>query len=95
MEENGAIGLDVREDYDQHVSNLVQRSDHWSFLSQGIPAVFLHTGLHPDYHMPTDTIEKINFPKFAKITKLGFRVVWRLATQQAPPQPPHTKTGTN
>jgi hypothetical protein len=95
MEENAAIGLDVREDYDQHVSNLVQRSDHWSFLSQGIPAVFLHTGLHPDYHMPTDTIEKINFPKLEKVARLAFRTVWRLSTQDARPQPPRTKSSTN
>jgi hypothetical protein len=95
MEENRTIGLDVREDYDQHVSNLVQRSDHWSFLSQGIPAVFLHTGLHPDYHLPTDTIEKINVPKFAKIARLAFRVTWRLATQAERPQPPRVKTATD
>ena len=90
MEENRAIGLDVREDYDRHPSQLVQRSDHWSFLSKGIPAIFLHTGLHPDYHMPTDTIEKINFPKSEKIARLAFRSVWRLATQAASPQPPRT-----
>ena len=91
MEENKAIGLDVREDYDQHVSNLVRRSDHWSFLSAGIPAVFLHTGLHPDYHMPTDTIEKINFPKLEKVARLAFRTVWHLSNQDARPQPPRAK----
>ncbi len=91
IEENKAIGLDVREDYDQHVSNLVRRSDHWSFLSAGIPAVFLHTGLHPDYHMPTDTIDKINFPKLEKVARLAFRTVWHLSNQDARPQPPRTK----
>lgn len=90
MEENKAIGLDVREDYDQHVSNLVRRSDHWSFLSQGIPAVFLHTGLHPDYHLPSDTIEKINFPKLEKVARLAFRTVWHLSNQDARPQPPQS-----
>ena len=85
MEENQAIGLTVKQDYDTHVSNLVQRSDHWSFISIGIPAIFLCTGLHPDYHMPTDTIEKINFPKLEKIARLAYRTAWRLADQDARP----------
>jgi Zn-dependent M28 family amino/carboxypeptidase len=88
MDENASVGLDVRQDYDQHVSGLLQRSDQWPFLSKGIPAVFLSTGLHPDYHLPTDTIEKINFPKLEKIARLAFRTVWHLANQAQRPAPP-------
>jgi hypothetical protein len=33
---------------------VVRRSDNWPFLQHGIPAVFLTTGLHPDYHTPDD-----------------------------------------
>ena len=33
---------------------LKDNSDHWSFLEQQIPAVCLHTGLHDDYHRPSD-----------------------------------------
>jgi hypothetical protein len=39
---------------------LKDNSDHWSFLEQQIPAICLHTGLHDDYHRPSDDIEKLN-----------------------------------
>jgi aminopeptidase YwaD len=44
-------------------------SDHQSFIDNGIPAVFVFTGLHPDYHTPADKIEKINFEGEIKIVK--------------------------
>jgi hypothetical protein len=40
--------------------DLRSNSDHWPFLERGIPAAVLHTGLHSDYHRPTDDVEKIN-----------------------------------
>ena len=39
---------------------VVDNSDHWPFLQQRIPAVLLHTGLHRDYHRPSDDAEKVN-----------------------------------
>jgi hypothetical protein len=39
---------------------LTENSDHWSFLERQIPIVLLHTGLHRDYHRPSDDVEKIN-----------------------------------
>jgi hypothetical protein len=39
---------------------VVDNSDHWPFLQRGIPAVLLHTGLHRDYHRPSDDAEKVN-----------------------------------
>ena len=35
-------------------------SDHTSFVSQKIPVLFFFSGLHADYHKPSDTWEKIN-----------------------------------
>jgi len=35
-------------------------SDHWTFYEAGIPSLFLHTGLHDDYHRPSDDVEKLN-----------------------------------
>ena len=35
-------------------------SDHSSFTGKGIPVLFFFTGLHGDYHRPSDTWEKIN-----------------------------------
>lgn len=35
-------------------------SDHWTFFEAGIPSLYLHTGLHDDYHRPSDDVEKLN-----------------------------------
>jgi Peptidase family M28/PDZ domain len=40
--------------------DLSANSDHWPFLEHNIPVALIHTGLHSDYHRPTDDVEKIN-----------------------------------
>jgi hypothetical protein len=45
-------------------------SDHSSFYAKQIPVLFFWTGTHEDYHKPTDTADKINYPDEARI--LGF-----------------------
>ncbi|MFA6571089.1 MAG: M28 family peptidase, partial [Bacteroidota bacterium] len=42
-------------------------SDQSSFYSVNIPSVMLFSGVHGDYHKPTDTWDKINFPGIIKI----------------------------
>ncbi|WP_372370769.1 M20/M25/M40 family metallo-hydrolase [Candidatus Uabimicrobium sp. HlEnr_7] len=37
-------------------------SDHTSFWEKGFPAIQLFSGAHVDYHSPTDTIDKLDFP---------------------------------
>ena len=36
-------------------------SDHTSFYRKDIPVLFLFTGLHSDYHKPSDDADKINY----------------------------------
>ncbi len=36
-------------------------SDHTSFYLKNIPVLFFFTGIHSDYHKPTDDVDKINF----------------------------------
>ena len=55
------------------------RSDHYSYAAKGIPVIFFTTALHPDYHMNTDEVSKIEFDKMARITQLVFETGWRLA----------------
>src|SRR5581483_9038272 len=43
-------------------------SDHTSFYQKGVPVFFLFTGLHRQYHKPTDTVDLINFPGMKRIT---------------------------
>ncbi len=50
------------------------RSDHYNFAKHGVPIAFMFDGFTPDYHQPSDTIEKINFDKLANAAKLYFLV---------------------
>jgi len=42
-------------------------SDHTSFVTKKIPVLFFFSGLHSDYHKPSDTWDKINAPSAAKL----------------------------
>ena len=42
-------------------------SDHFSFYQKKVPVLFFWTGYHPDYHMPSDTADKINVPGMRKV----------------------------
>jgi hypothetical protein len=47
-----------------------QDSDHYSFALRSIPAICFNTGLHADYHQPTDTPDKINYNRLASVVKI-------------------------
>ena len=57
------------------------RSDHYNFAKKGIPALFYFNGVHEDYHMPTDTPDKIEYDALAKRAQLAFAVAWELANR--------------
>lgn len=84
-EANETIGLTLEQQLDDNVSQLLRRSDHWPFLQLGVPALFVHTGLHPDYHRDTDTPERINYPKMTRIVRFVHTLSWDLAQQQERP----------
>ena len=70
---NEKVGLKLNYKWDRDASNQVLfRSDQYPFLQRDVPAVWWFTGFHPDYHQVTDTVEKINFEKMAKILKLAY-----------------------
>jgi hypothetical protein len=80
------IGLKLKKVLDNNKSQLLRRSDQWPFLQRGIPSVFFHTGLHPDYHTPRDTPEKINYPKMERIVRLVHQASWDLSEQPDRPR---------
>src|SRR5690606_26878203 len=53
------ITLDYKYDDRNDPQRLYYRSDHYNFAKNGIPSVFLFSGLHEDYHKPGDDVEKI------------------------------------
>ncbi len=57
-------------------------SDHTSFFLRNIPVLFFFTGMHPDYHRPSDTWDKINYEGQAKVVQMVYRVAVAL-TQRA------------
>jgi hypothetical protein len=81
---NDAVGLTLLEDYDLGEQGLLQRSDNWPFLSHGIPALFLTTGLHPEYHTPDDDTARIDFGKLTRVTRLAARAAWIVADGPEP-----------
>jgi hypothetical protein len=50
-------------------------SDHTSFYRKDIPVLFFFTGLHSDYHKPTDDVEKINFNGKYRIVQYIYRII--------------------
>ena len=55
------------------------RSDHYSYAAKGIPIIFFTTGLHPDYHVNTDDVSKIEFTKLPRVTQLVYETGCGLA----------------
>jgi Peptidase family M28/PDZ domain/PA domain len=54
-------------------------SDHMSFALHKIPVLFLFTGLHADYHRPTDTADKINYAGIDEVVTLSQRLIDAMA----------------
>jgi len=54
-------------------------SDHAPFAAVGIPIFYFMAAMHPDYHLPSDEISKINWDKTTNIIKTGFLNIWELA----------------
>jgi hypothetical protein len=61
-------------------------SDHISFYVKNVPVLFFFSGLHADYHKPSDTPDKILFVEAARVGDLALRAAQTLATQDARPQ---------
>ena len=53
-----------------HPDNSYCRSDHYMYARFGIPITFFTTGGHMDYHMLTDEVQYIDFPKMARVAGL-------------------------
>jgi hypothetical protein len=51
-----------------------EASDHAPFLRVGVPALFFFTGLHGDYHKPTDDVQFINFDGMARVLRASYGV---------------------
>lgn len=61
-------------------------SDHTSFTTKQVPVLFFFSGLHGDYHKPSDTWDKINAPQAVQLLSYIGNVAARLANGGERPQ---------
>ncbi|GAB4398015.1 MAG: hypothetical protein OHK0053_15730 [Microscillaceae bacterium] len=76
------LKLDYKYNDENDPNRFYYRSDHYNFAKNDIPIIFYFNGTHPDYHQPTDTVEKIHFPKLEKIARLVFYTAWEVSNRE-------------
>lgn len=64
---------------------LFLRSDHFNFARAGVPAIFFTSGLHEQYHQPSDEVELIDTDKLSRVARLIFYLGHAIATRADPP----------
>ncbi len=60
-------------------------SDHIPFDSGGVPTLWFFAGVHPDLHRPSDSVEKIEADKEARVVRLAFYLGLEIANRTARP----------
>jgi Zn-dependent M28 family amino/carboxypeptidase len=77
--------INIKYDYtyndDSDPNRFYYRSDHYNFAKNNIPVIFYFTGVHEDYHKPTDTVDKIDYQKTERIARLVFLTAWEIANR--------------
>ena len=91
-ESHPAFGEWLKHDIEKYHLNLtpnyrpwdkpVGGSDNGTFAKRDIPIIWYHTDAHPDYHLPSDHAERINWDKLVNITKASFLNMWNLANEK-------------
>ncbi len=71
-------GLNLKPDY-RAWDRPIGGGDNGSFAKRDIPVIWYHTDGHPDYHMPSDHADKINYPKTVDITRAAYLNLWNMA----------------
>jgi hypothetical protein len=79
------MDLDYKFNDPKDPNHFYERSDHYNFAKNGVPAVFLFNGVHADYHKESDTVDKIEFDALTKRTQLAFAMAWELANRENRP----------
>ncbi len=77
---NRRIGFHFDEKFEKEpTQNILFRCDHYPFLLADVPSVWIFGGLHPGYHEPVDTIDRLNFNKLERAIRLSYRTALDLA----------------
>jgi hypothetical protein len=65
------------------VWDIEEDSDHYPFIAAGIPTVMFHTGLHDNYHRPSDDVHLVNLPGIEPVARLALGFVAAVANDPA------------
>ena len=76
------LSLDYTHNDENHPDRIYYRSDHWNFAKNDIPVIFYFSGIHADYHKPTDTIDKIEFDMLEQRARLVYYTAWVVANRE-------------
>jgi hypothetical protein len=74
-----AAGLELNFDWD-----ISEDSDHYAFLAAGVPTVMLHTGLHDQYHRPSDDAHLVHLEGIEPVARLALSLLLTIADEQGP-----------
>lgn len=89
IDANASLATPLKLDFSMNdpadLEQIYYRSDHYSYAAKGIPIVFLFTGLHADYHANTDSADKINYEKMARIGQFVHEIGMRVGNTTAAP----------
>lgn len=75
------INLDYTYNAENDPNRYYYRSDHYNFAKHNIPVIFYFSGIHEDYHKPTDTPDKIEYDLLKKRTRLIFYTAWEIVNR--------------
>lgn len=82
---SGQLQLDKKYNDLQDPNQFYRRSDHWNFGRLRVPFAFFFTGVHEDYHRPSDEVHKIKFEKMAKIVRTMYATAVMVANADKAP----------
>jgi Zn-dependent M28 family amino/carboxypeptidase len=66
------------------VWDIEEDSDHFPFIAAGIPTVMFHTGLHDNYHRPSDDVHLVNLDGIEPVARLALGFVVAAADDPTP-----------
>jgi len=81
LESNAAANLELVYDWE-----ITEDSDHYPFIAARIPTVMFHTGLHDQYHRPSDDVHLVNLDGIEPVVRVTLDFLTRIADDPGPPK---------
>ncbi|WP_425616493.1 M20/M25/M40 family metallo-hydrolase [Anatilimnocola sp. NA78] len=76
-EQNQHVGLNI-----DFTWKMKEDSDHWPFYARSIPTLMFHTGLHDNYHRPSDDTHLLNVEGIREVSRLMTLTLIELANAE-------------